>query len=164
MVVNVFEGEPNKNWRLKLCKGPELTYRTAERTDTDRQNFPLWAAILASLFPRANDWELAFQIWKSSLLTLTWHPWRQSLTVYTYTNLYGYHGITSRLRKLISEFIHWRECRIACQPLCTLRIRSQILLTILCGWYQNLSTLSVNNFRIMLNTCCLCISEDDCEI
>ena len=46
----------------------ELTYKTAKRTETDVQNFPPSAAILASLFARANDWELAFQIWKLSLL------------------------------------------------------------------------------------------------
>ena len=65
--------KPNetKNWRLKSCKGLELTYKTAKRTETDVQNFPPCAAILASLFDRANDWELAFQIWKlSSLLRL----------------------------------------------------------------------------------------------
>ena len=45
-------------------------YKTAKMTETDVQNFPPWAAILASLFARANDWELAFQIWKSGLLIL----------------------------------------------------------------------------------------------
>ena len=42
MVVNVFEVEPN--------------------------SMSPWAAILASLFAQANDWELAFQIWKLSSL------------------------------------------------------------------------------------------------
>ena len=37
-------------------------------TGTDQQNFPPWAAILASLFTRPNDWELAFQVWKLSSL------------------------------------------------------------------------------------------------
>ena len=68
MVVNVFEVEPNKNWKLNSCKGLELTYNTAKRTETDVQNWPSWAAILASLFARANNWELAFQIWKLSSL------------------------------------------------------------------------------------------------
>ena len=44
MVVNVFEAEP------KSCKGLELTYKTAKRTETDVQNFPPHAAILALLF------------------------------------------------------------------------------------------------------------------
>ena len=50
MVLNVFEGEPNKNWRLKSCKGLELMYKTAKRTETDVPKISLpWAAILASL-------------------------------------------------------------------------------------------------------------------
>ena len=40
------------------------------RIGSDVQNFPPWAAILASLFAQANDWELAFQIRNSSSLTL----------------------------------------------------------------------------------------------
>ena len=51
------------------CKGLELTYKTAKRTETYVQNFPPWAAILALLFARAKDWELASQIWKSSSLS-----------------------------------------------------------------------------------------------
>ena len=43
-------------------------YKTAKRTETDVQNFPPCAAILASLFALPNDWELAFQIWKLSSL------------------------------------------------------------------------------------------------
>ena len=69
--MNVFEAEPNKNWRLKSCEELELTYKTAKRTETDVQNFPKWAAILASLFAQANDQELAFQIWKSNSLPNT---------------------------------------------------------------------------------------------
>ena len=68
MVVNVLEAEPNKNWKLKSCKGLELTYKTAKKTETDVQNFLTWVAIFASLFAQANDWELAFRIWKSSSL------------------------------------------------------------------------------------------------
>ena len=68
MFGNVFVTEPNKNYRLKSCKELELTYKTAKRTETDIQNFPPWSAILASLFARANDWELALQIWKLSSL------------------------------------------------------------------------------------------------
>ena len=68
MVGNVFEAEPNKNGRLKSCMGLELTIKAAKRTETDVQNFPPCAAILASLFARANDWELAFEIWKLSSL------------------------------------------------------------------------------------------------
>ena len=79
IVWNVFEVEPNKNWRLKSCKGLELMYKCAERTGTDVQNYSPWAAILASLFAQANEWELAFQIWKSCSLGCTgfsaskWH-------------------------------------------------------------------------------------------
>ena len=43
-------------------KGLELTYNTAKRTETDVENFPPWAAILASLFARANDWDLDLEI------------------------------------------------------------------------------------------------------
>ena len=38
MVDNVFEAEPNTNWKLKSCKGLELTYKTAKRTETDVKN------------------------------------------------------------------------------------------------------------------------------
>ena len=38
------------------------------RTETDVKNFPPRADILASLFARANDWELTFQIWISNSL------------------------------------------------------------------------------------------------
>ena len=44
---------------------------TAKRTETGDQSFPPWAATLASLFARANDWELALQIWKLSSLICT---------------------------------------------------------------------------------------------
>ena len=71
MVGNVFEAVPNKNWRLMSCKGLELTHKCAKTTETDIQNFSPRAAILASLFPRPNDWELAFQIWKSSSLVFS---------------------------------------------------------------------------------------------
>ena len=54
----------------KSCKGLELTYKTAKRIETDVQNWPPWVAILASLLARANDWELALQIWKLSSLAL----------------------------------------------------------------------------------------------
>ena len=46
-------------------------YKTAKRTETYVQNFPPWAAILAPLFAWPNDWELAFQIQKSSSLVVT---------------------------------------------------------------------------------------------
>ena len=68
MVGNVFEAEPNTNWRLKSCKGLERTYKTAKRTETDVQSVGRLATILTSLFARTNDWELAFQIWKLSSL------------------------------------------------------------------------------------------------
>ena len=38
MAGNVFEAEPNKNWRSTSCKGLELTYKTAKRTKTHAQN------------------------------------------------------------------------------------------------------------------------------
>ena len=60
--------EPNTNWTLKTCKRLETTYKTTKRTETDVQNFPPRSAILASLFARPNDLELAFQVWKSSWL------------------------------------------------------------------------------------------------
>ena len=60
--MNVSEAEPNTNGRLKSCKGLELKYATAKRTETDVQNFTPWPAILASLFVRANDYELAFHM------------------------------------------------------------------------------------------------------
>ena len=74
MVGNVFEGKPNKNITLKSCKGLELMYKTAKRTETDVQNFLPWAAILTSLFFRIKDWELAFQIWRSSSMIHTHKP------------------------------------------------------------------------------------------
>ena len=45
---------------------------TAKRTETDVQNFPPRAAILASLFAWPNDWELPFQVWKSSSMREIW--------------------------------------------------------------------------------------------
>ena len=71
MVDNAFDAEPNTNWRLKSCKGLELTARKTEDREEDRNwrpKFSPWAAISASLFARANVWELAFQIWKLSSL------------------------------------------------------------------------------------------------
>ena len=38
MVDNVFDAEPSTNWRLKSCKGLELTYKTVRKTETDVQN------------------------------------------------------------------------------------------------------------------------------
>ena len=46
----MFSKTKKKNWRLKSCKGRELTYKTAKRTETDVQNYPPWSAFLASLF------------------------------------------------------------------------------------------------------------------
>ena len=42
----------------------KLTYKFAQGTETDVENWPQWTAILASLFIG----QLAFQIWKFSLL------------------------------------------------------------------------------------------------
>ena len=57
---------------------------------SDVKNFPPWAAILASLFARANDWELAFQIWKLSSLPLSWPtckpPYWPQNTIYRYSS------------------------------------------------------------------------------
>ena len=57
-----------------------------QRTGTDVQNFPPWAAILASLFARANDWELAFQIWKLSSLRPTEQDARRQENCLQYEN------------------------------------------------------------------------------
>ena len=74
MVVNVFEVEPNKNWKIKSCKGLELTYKPAKRTETEVQNFPPWAAILASLFAWVSipDMEIEFTVRKLLAVQTAW--------------------------------------------------------------------------------------------
>ena len=68
--VNVFLAEPNKTWRLKSCKGLELTYKTV--------HCPSWTAILAWHFIG----QLAFHRWESSLLVNpNWDANSQSLAL-----------------------------------------------------------------------------------